>query len=89
MAELGKTFEHDCGMDTASWRVRVKNDFGEEAVEPFEKFVEHFSDALLRAEQSIDPNTNTDLLFHQVFPDIFPDPMGTRKRKRKNNSSKY
>ncbi|MCK9212775.1 MAG: hypothetical protein M0P61_18260 [Ignavibacteriaceae bacterium] len=82
MTELSNTFEHDCGMDAASWRVRVKNDFGEDAVEPFEQEVILIEGSLERAKQSVDPETNTNLLLHQMIPEVFPDPMKPVKRNR-------
>jgi hypothetical protein len=75
MSESGSTFEHDCGMDKATWRLRVEKDFGVEAADTFEVFVEEFTEALQRADESVDAITNTDLLLHQMLPEVFPDPM--------------
>lgn len=67
-------FEHDCGMDDRSWHIRAVHDFGEEGAVLFEAEVDALTELLERIEATAEPDMNTDLLFHQLFPDLYPDP---------------
>jgi len=64
------TLEHDIGGDLKGYYRQIENDFGTEAAEQYLKDVEY----LESLAQTPGGELNIDLFFHQIFPELFPDP---------------